>query len=65
MRKLASTTVLLAAAIGLTACGGSDNQAFVGTGTSSTTGTGTTRSGVTGFGGGGGFGGGAGLGGFG
>jgi hypothetical protein len=43
MRKLASTTVLLAVAIGLTACGGSDNAAFVGTGTTTgtTTGTGT------------------------
>jgi hypothetical protein len=49
MRKLASTTVLLAAAIGLTACGGSDNAAFVGTGTSTsgTTGTGTTGTGTT------------------
>jgi hypothetical protein len=47
MRKLASTTVLLAAAIGLTACGGTDNAAFVGTG-SSTTGTGgTTGTGST------------------
>jgi len=45
MRKLASINVLLAAAIGLSACGGSDNAAFVGTGTSTTgttTGTGTT-----------------------
>ena len=45
MRNLASTSVLLAAAIALSACGGSDNAAFVGTGTSTsgtTTGTGTT-----------------------
>jgi hypothetical protein len=49
MRKLASTTVLLALAIGLTACGGSDNAPFVGTGTttSGTTGTGTTGTGTT------------------
>jgi hypothetical protein len=38
MRKLVSTIALLGLAIGLTACGGSDDKAFVGTGT--TTGTG-------------------------
>jgi hypothetical protein len=44
MRKLAITTVLLAA-LALAGCGGSDDQPFVGTGTTttgSTTGTGTT-----------------------
>ena len=43
MRKLAITTVLLAA-LALASCGGSDDQPFVGTGTSTTgtTGTGTT-----------------------
>jgi hypothetical protein len=44
MRKLAITSVLLAA-LALTACGGSDDQPFVGTGTSSTgttSGTGST-----------------------
>lgn len=39
MRKLVSTIVLLGLAVGLTACGGSDDKAFVGTGT--TTGTGS------------------------
>ena len=39
MRKLVSTIALLGLAIGLTACGGSDDKAFVGTGTT-TTGTG-------------------------
>ena len=51
MRKLASTKVLLVAAMGvLSSCGGSDNAAFVGTGTSTTgttTGTGTTGTGTT------------------
>lgn len=45
MRKLAFSTVLLAIAIGLTACGGSSDAAFVGSGT---TGTGTTGTGTTG-----------------
>jgi hypothetical protein len=43
MRNFASTTVLLSIALALTACGGSDNNAFVGTGTGTggTSGTGT------------------------
>src|SRR5450755_1730487 len=45
MRNLASKTVLLAIALVLTGCGGSDNNAFVGTGTTGTTG-GTTGTGT-------------------